>query len=193
MNPNQYPAWGKTERIGKLFMTITEKIDGTNGLIEVKHWDEECAAKPSHHQVGDLAIRAGSRTRWLSPESDNFGFCAWVFEHAEELVKLGFGRHYGEWWGRGIQRQYGLDHKRFSLFNTHRPPETLPSCVHQVPVLYKGQLDFSQVNGCMDLLRANGSEAAPGFRNPEGVIVWLGREKYKHTFEKGHKGQKEAA
>lgn len=66
-------------------VTITEKIDGTNGQIFI---DEE----------GN--IKAGSRSRWITPEDDNYGFARWVAEHADELRELGHGRHFGEWWGR---------------------------------------------------------------------------------------------
>jgi len=198
MTDSIFPVWGKTERIGKLYMTITEKIDGTNALVEVIN----CADTPKAValdqyvvRVGDFMLRAGSRSRWLRPDrkEDNFGFAAWCSENAHELIKLGVGHHYGEWWGAGIQRRYGLDHKRFSLFNTNRPPETLPTCVHQVPVLYKGAIDLAQVSQCMDLLRAQGSEAAPGWMQPEGIVIWLNGQRYKQTFEAGPKGKQEAA
>src|SRR5258706_10163296 len=86
--------------------TITEKIDGTNGCIYVSE--------------DGLEIMAGSRSRWITPKEDNFNFARWVEENREELLKLGPGRHFGEWWGCGIGRRYGIDGKRFSLFNTFR-------------------------------------------------------------------------
>ena len=84
---------------------ITEKIDGTNAQIYIDDAQN---------------IMAGSRTRWISPEADNFGFAAWARAHRDELLTLGPGRHFGEWWGVGIQRGYGLSERRFSLFNTQR-------------------------------------------------------------------------
>jgi len=206
MTESVFPTWGKTERISKLYMTITEKIDGTNALVEVIKPEDvyidgaPCAHRfPSHvlavHE--GLYLRAGSRSRWLKPGKngvvDNFGFAGWVSENCAQLIKLGVGRHYGEWWGQGIQRRYGLDNKRFSLFNTHQPIESLPACVHQVPVLYTGAVDLAQISQCMDLLRAQGSEAAPGFMNPEGIVIWLNGQRYKQTFEAGPKGRQEAA
>jgi len=139
---------------------ITEKIDGSNAII--------------HITEGGVVL-AGSRTRWITPERDNYGFARWVKEHEEELrTGLGEGTHYGEWWGLGIQRGYGLTEKRFSLFNTHRwrennPP---PSCCGVVPVLYAGQQGDTAVGETLDRLRREGSVAAPGFMNPEGIVVF---------------------
>ena len=78
--------------------TITEKIDGTNGSIYIG-------------ENGEFLI--GSRTQWITPERDNHGFARWCMEHKEELFKLGIGHHFGEWWGSGIQRGYGLTEKRW--------------------------------------------------------------------------------
>src|SRR5690606_40023600 len=62
-----------------------------------------------------------SRKRLITPTADNFGFARWAFERAEILApSLGEGLHYGEWWGKGIQRGYGMDTRVFSLFDTSR-------------------------------------------------------------------------
>lgn len=156
---------------------ITEKIDGTNAQV----WVSE-----------DLGIvAAGSRNRWLTPEHDNYGFGAWVKANEDEVRKLGPGHHYGEWWGAGIQRRYGLQEKRFSLFNTSRwTTETLPSCCSVVPVLYEGPFGDEAVNGCLQLLRDHGSRAAPGFMDPEGIVVYMpqARRLFKVTLDgDGHK------
>jgi hypothetical protein len=147
-------------------------------------------------------IRAGSRTRWLEHggKGDNFGFGAWVCANAWHLVKLGEGTHFGEWWGLGIQRGYNQQRKRFSLFNTARwapfaQSEPLvmedkvvgsktnycaglkegqryaPFCCDVVPVLYEGPFETARVNQALHLLTF-GSVAAPGFHQPEGVIVY---------------------
>ena len=164
---------------------ITEKLDGTNGQINIVHGgDGEGSVATVLTEVGSCFLYAGSRNRWLQPgKQDNFGFAAWVRDNAEELVKLGPGRHYGEWWGHGIQRGYGLKEKRFSLFNVGRwmsnkhvvvpsgmePP---PACCHVVPVLHRGEFDTEQVRIELDNLRRYGSAAAPGFFDPEGIIVY---------------------
>jgi hypothetical protein len=96
-----------------------------------------------------------------------------VSDNADELAKLGPGYHYGEWWGYGIQRGYGLPEKRFSLFNVSRWGEgkkELPACCHVVPLL--GYFTPDKIEGVVEGLRANGSVAAPGYQRPEGVVLW---------------------
>lgn len=107
---------------------ITEKIDGTNAQVII---------------TDDGKIGAASRSRLITPDDDNFGFARWVKENEDELIKLGPGRHFGEWWGGKIQRGYGLHEKRFSLFNVSRweDPASRPACCSIVPILYRG--DFS--------------------------------------------------
>ncbi len=139
-------------------MIITEKIDGTNAQV--------CISDDG------LELQAGSRNRWITPGNDNAGFAQWCEEHKEELLKLGPGRHFGEWWGQGIQRRYGLDEKRFSLFNTFRWGEERPACCHVVPVLNKCLFDTRVIADTLDVLRENGSYAAPGFMKPEGIIIF---------------------
>ena len=107
--------------------------------------------------------------------SDNYGFGGWVLQNKEELVEgLGIGRHFGEWWGAGIQRKYGLKEKRFSLFNTEKwlDDAVRPKCCHVVPLLYKGMFTTDRVDEWILTLSVEGSKAAPGFMNPEGVVVY---------------------
>ena len=97
---------------------ISEKIDGTNAQVFIRELADDDVMPTDTPLVavrGKLLIYAGSRSRWITPKDDNFGFAAWVEVHADELVSLGIGNHYGEWWGAGIQRRYGLSEKRFSL------------------------------------------------------------------------------
>lgn len=163
-------------------VVVTEKIDGTNAQI--------CIGD-------DGSIAAGSRNRWITPEADNFGFAAWVSEHADELRKLGPGRHFGEWWGHGIQRRYGLAEKRFSLFNVSRWSDDAerPSCCHAVPVLYRGLFDTAAVDQCLQSLIFKGSVAAPGFMKPEGIIVFhlAGNVGFKKTIEKDEEPKSQQA
>jgi hypothetical protein len=189
---------------------ITEKIDGTNAQVFI---EQDLGAAPdaaicpplTAEPIDGFVIRAGSRNRWITPAADNFGFARWVQEHAAELVAgLGPGRHFGEWWGAGIQRRYGLgatNEKRFSLFNTARwgqTPETIvaPKCCHVVPVLYRGVFTTEAVEECIERLRRDGSAAAPGFMQPEGVVVFhtAAGVGFKKTLEKDEQPKsKEAA
>lgn len=177
--PTEFETFRKIPRLSRVCV-ITEKIDGTNAQILVTE---------------DGKLYAGSRSRWLvTPEdeslsSDNFGFGRWALEHKEELIKgLGIGRHYGEWWGAGIQRKYGLKEKRFSLFNTSiwNDPTVRPACCSVVPLLYEGIFSTEKVEEWVLTLRVEGSRAAPGFMNPEGVVVYhvAAGQYFKKTLEK---------
>lgn len=157
---------------------VTEKIDGTNAQV--------CITE-------DGGFYVGSRSRWITPQDDNFGFAAWAYANRDELMQLGPGSHFGEWWGAGIQRRYGLTEKRWSLFNTARWSESRPACCHVVPVLYVGPFTTDAVENALSALRIGGSFAAPGFMNPEGVVVYhsAGRVGFKKTIHKDEvpKGQ----
>jgi hypothetical protein len=156
----EFKAFDKIARLNREVI-VTEKIDGTNGVI----------------YIGDdfSTFRAGSRWRWVTPGDDNFGFAAWAEANREELIKgLGPGYHYGEWWGAGIQRRYGLSEKRFSLFNVSRWGDVVarPACCHVVPELARG-LDIREtVERALATLRTGGSVAAQGFMKPEGVVAF---------------------
>ena len=154
---------------------ITEKIDGTNAQIHIT--DE-----------GEMLV--GSRSRYITTKEDNHGFARWAEANKEALLTLGAGRHFGEWWGSGVQRGYGLKNgeKRFSLFNVGRweDPSSLPSCVGLVPKLYEGPFSSDVIESCLLDLRINGSKASPGFMKPEGIIVYhaAARSLFKVTIEK---------
>lgn len=173
-------------------MIVTEKIDGTNAQVFIGD---------------DGTVLAGSRTRWITPADDNFGFAAWVEAHRDELLTLGPGRHFGEWWGAGIQRRYGQERKRFSLFNCTRwaahdqdvqpmpssdpraepkMQQRPPACCDVVPELLRGPFRTDAIDHCINLLRERGSYAAPGFMKPEGVVVFhmAGNVGFKKTLEK---------
>lgn len=161
-------------------ITISEKLDGTNAAIVIT--DE-----------GD--IYAQSRNKIITPNDDNFGFANWVEKNKEELkVQLGPGVHFGEWWGQGVGRKYGLTEKRFSLFNAKRwtsDPENDYRCVeaplcHVVPILAIVEKFCTQtIQEVMEKLKENGSYAAKGFNNPEGVVVYhaASNSLFKVTFE----------
>jgi hypothetical protein len=166
------------QKIPRLFreVIVTEKIDGTNACVVIGE---------------DGSIAAQSRSRLITPQDDNYGFAKWVETNADELRKLGPGYHYGEWWGQGIQRNYGLTEKRFSLFNVSRWSNEAgqrPACCHVVPVIIAGtpKQGFLPVEVALGLLREKGSFAAPGFMKPEGVIAFhvQGNLLFKATLEK---------
>ncbi len=172
----EFQAWPKTPRYAPVQCRITEKIDGTNACVVIYPVDSATyACLPHEHTVWHVdgllySVSACSRTRFITPDSDNFGFAAWVRDRASDLVKLGPGRHYGEWYGQGIQRRYGLDHKRFALFS-ERTPDTLPMCCDVVPTLYHGTYTPEAVAQAHAGLMLTGSVAVPGWRTPEGIIV----------------------
>jgi hypothetical protein len=166
-------------------LVVTEKLDGTNAAIQIAPIEESTDQSPfielvpnmkDQHGIslGRYGIWAQSRSKFITPEQDNYGFAGWVKRNAEELSLLGPGVHFGEWWGNGIQRRYDQAEKRFSLFNVQRwgdhNPAT-PACCSVVPILGRDSRD-SIIQGALEDLRANGSRAAPGFMKPEGVIVW---------------------
>jgi hypothetical protein len=157
---------------------VTEKLDGTNASIAI---------------TPDGEIFVGSRTRWITPEEDNHGFARWAYEHKEELLQLGPGHHFGEWWGSGINRGYDLPkgEKRFSLFNVSRWRDNpdKPACCYVVPVLYEGPFDMHNVRAVESDLRLHGSVAAPGFRDPEGIVVFhtAGNVAFKRTLKNDDK------
>ncbi len=161
---------------------VTEKIDGTNACI--------C--------ITEDGFLTGSRTRWITPETDNHGFSKWAYDNKEELLKLGIGTHFGEWWGNGIQRGYNLPkgEKRFSLFNTYKWSDDAvrPKCCHVVPVLATGIFDTGLITLALNILIGKGSYASPGFMKPEGIVCFhvQGNFMLKKTIERDeeHKSQK---
>lgn len=154
---------------------VTEKIDGTNAQIYIPDSGDVCYA--------------GSRSRWITPEQDNHGFAKWVGNNETDLLQLGPGNHFGEWWGSGIQRGYGLvkGEKRFSLFNVSRWNDDAirPTCCHVVPTLYKGDFNMEGIAMTLTYLKEIGSMAAPGFMKPEGIVIYhtAGNVLFKKTLE----------
>jgi hypothetical protein len=192
----EFKSFGKIPRLFR-DCVITEKIDGTNaavGIIKVGpasigHPDLDSPAvtivtfSESEKMDGgkvpavSFAVYAQSRRRVISPFDDNYNFAQWVADNAVTLVRdLGPGLHFGEWWGQGIQRNYGQRQKIFSLFNVHKWEgaaeyfET-PN-MRVVPVVDRHTFDTGVVRNALDTLLLEGSLAAPGYGNPEGVVVF---------------------
>lgn len=167
------PRWSKGGVI------ISEKIDGTNASVIVSN--------------DGTKVYAAKRTSVMH-QGDNFGFRAWVEANASELVKLGPGVHFGEWYGAGIQRGYGLTEKRFALFNSFRWAENRPACCGVVPVLAKTSMMEAPaaIAMAMERLSKEGSLMVPGWMKPEGIVIFseASGTYFKMTFDgDGHKGE----
>lgn len=168
---DEFVEFPKMARLSREII-ITEKIDGTNACVYISD--------------DGATIKAGSRTRWITPQDDNFGFAGWVEKNKEVLRELGPGRHFGEWWGVGVQRGYGLTERRFSLFNVSRWADARSACCHVVPTLYRGPFEMAEVYEALESLKENGSAAAPGFMKPEGIVMFhtAANIGFKKTLEK---------
>lgn len=211
-DPTEFQPWPKIARLNR-DIVITEKIDGTNAAIlitktPVMEWAAEGNTLSDQDPLlihGHIDLDAGfvyhvyaqSRTRFITPGkgTDNYGFAGWAAENAETLVDiLGPGRHFGEWWGAGIQRKYGVDQKYFSLFDVTRWHEDFNPGVRSelervrgleaVPILYRGPFSQMQIDVAIEDLRNDGSIAAPNFP-AEGIVVWhtAARTSFKVTLE----------
>lgn len=166
---DEFIAFPKIDRYTNETFVITEKIDGTNACLAF------------FEEPDGFSMATQSRKRIITPDDDNYGFATWAYENVQELYSiLGPGRHYGEWWGQGIQRNYGQKTKRFSLFNVHRWSELYEEIggipVNSVPVICNGELSglSHAVAYAHATLRTLGSLAAP-FVNPEGAVIYLHR------------------
>lgn len=193
-----FEAFPKVPRLhGQTY--ITEKIDGTNACIEYRPTDGGYLMSACSRNRRLLTIEVSEhfhghpRVAWHG--TDNAGFGAWVVANHESLTRLGYGRHFGEWYGQGIQRTYGLDHKRFALFQHPKNglSEGLPANVSCVPMLdIHSEFSMSRIESYMLLLKMDGSRAVPGWMEPEGVIVYHARsgQLFKHLYDPAPKGQK---
>ena len=174
----EFQAFPKIARL-KREAVITEKLDGTNSAIVI---------------TDDLTVLVQSRTQFITVKNDNKGFANWVEANKSALIEqLGVGSHFGEWWGSGIGRGYGLNEKRFSLFNVHRwHTESADFRCIEAPLCYVvptlamvEKFSTDAVDEAMARLKESGSIASPGYMNPEGVCVYHTQNSalYKVTFE----------
>jgi hypothetical protein len=175
MNLPAFESFEDIKKLGSAQLSITQKIHGTNAQIYIYPDD-----------TGTLQLICGSRTRWIAPGDDNYGFAEMVHQNKQEFIeKLGPGRHYGEWAGPGINSGEGLKQKIFVLFDFWKyPPERpLPPNTTIVPVLYLGKFDLGEVDKALNELKSNGSKLVPGFMAPEGVVVRIKGDRYKVVFK----------
>lgn len=179
MTEPEFVPWPKIARLANERMFITEKLDGTNACIQFH---------PDPENEDSAIMLCQSRNRMITPGKDNAGFATWATENQVTLFQdLGFGLHFGEWWGLGIQRNYGLTEKRFSLFNMYRwsgrRGSFLTPQLDAVPLLYAGVFDTGVIETVHAGLLTEGSNAVPGWPSPEGIVVYLteARTSYKLT------------
>jgi len=139
-----FQSFAEIENVSSIQFSITQKLHGTNACVFI-----------FQTQGGSLDLKCGSRTRWVTPGDDNYGFATFVYQHKDEFIaKLGEGRHYGEWVGPQIGSSEGLTEKTLVLFAWWRfTNKLLPPRTRLVPVLYNGPVDMEQIAKC--ILRRN--------------------------------------
>lgn len=186
MTEPEFQPWPKLPRLNREIV-VTEKIDGTNAAVGI---------------MEDGRVYAQSRTRLITPgkDTDNHGFAAWVEANNLDLLTLGVGLHFGEWWGPGVNKRYTAHMEKnapkvFSLFNTHRwvaNPDR-PYCCDVVPVLYQGPFSQGAIDHVLLNLRLGGSEVVPGAK-AEGIVVYhtAARSMFKVTLEHDEMSKGEA-
>jgi len=201
----EFEAFPKIKRFKGLRLSITQKIHGSNAQIYIQEVPipgyaerdkypviyrldkKEILNQKTCFEIDDKVYRlyCGSRTRWITPEEDNFGFANYIYSNAKAFIKyFGVGRHFGEWAGPGINAGEGLIEKTFVLFDYWKfPPERVlpPRCI-VVPVLYDGKADLDKITEVFDKLKAEGSSLVPGYMKPEGIVITLNGERYKKVF-----------
>lgn len=194
-----FEAFPKVPRFNREII-VTEKIDGTNAQLFITQSDGLSDVSHALARSGSLALFAGSRNRYLAPESDNFGFAAWASTNGVALIELlGAGRHFGEWFGKGIQRGYGMETRELALFNTERwswfadaraAGKAVPEGLTTVPTLYRGKMDQNEINYCLYHLKAYGSRINR-FPSAEGIMVYhsAANHSFKITVDSDEKGK----
>lgn len=167
-------------------------IDGQ--LVHEKmHSHQECQCdRYAIYNNKSYKVYAGSRTRWLTPEDDNYGFAKWVDQNAQTLIEfLGEGRHYGEWAGPGINSGEGLKQKTFVLFEPWRYTAgkyevVLPDDIKFVPIFNIPICEeisiYDYINIIMGDLKNKGSFLVPGYMFPEGIVITINGQRFKKTF-----------
>lgn len=195
----EFQPWPKTSRLFRE-VVVTEKIDGTNACVV---FEKRAIGDPIGPEADlDYIFAAQSRNRIITPDADNAGFATWVHKNHEDLFSiLGYGRHYGEWWGQGIQRRYNMPHKVFSVFNVDKWDDLVSeyaigdAYMTSVPVLGRFDFDTQSIINCATNLIRSGSTASrqfgEKFDNPEGICVFHSQSRIvqKFTFDNNDRGK----
>lgn len=116
LDENNAPMYNESIELPVVKLYGTVKLHGTNAAV-------------AQNPEGKLQFQ--SRTNIITPESDNAGFAFWASQNTEELSKMiNFYRKqheidenhtvvvYGEWAGKGIQKNVGINElpKAFYVF-----------------------------------------------------------------------------
>lgn len=172
-----FQKFNKIEQFKRMNVLVTTKINGTNSAIYVY----------KDAKTGELDLKTASRTRFIIPEDDNYGFARFVQDNKQEFIEsLGEGVHFGEWAGNGINSGEGLDHKELFLFDVYRyKDKTLPKNVRTVPILYHGEYSKGIIESLAEDLKKNGSKIVEGFMRPEGMVIQFSgtNHRYKYVFD----------
>ncbi len=179
-SPIEFKPWGKIPRFDDVRMRITQKMHGTNAQIVIEN----------DVDAGVMRIKAGSRTRYLTQENDNYGFARFVHDNAEDLIEiLNEGTHYGEWCGPGINSGEGLKEKTLFLFNVPKFRHFIEHREHPqvscVPILYEGPFSTDIIDQVFKWLKREGSHAVePGtFDRVEGIVIEVAGKRFKKVFD----------
>lgn len=177
---HEFKGFKKIPRTENMVCEITEKLDGTNGVILIKN---------------RTLVAVGSKNRWLSAEhdlaaqKDTPGFYSWCYEPEREawLKQLDDGYYYGEFIGKGIQRTYDLNHRRFYLFryDLKEKMENERLGIYTIPHLCTCNLETleSSLRSSRTVLLLKGS-FVNDFEKTEGLVVTMGDRRYKHIWDK---------
>ena len=208
---SEYPKYPSIERFENIYSVISEKVDGTNGLMEI----HEVFPKPDSDVTH--VVTFGSRNKWIDVHSDNAGFANFFTPHIDKIVRVPEIlkanavneldnrnkacnmpiRIYGEWFGQSIQRTYGLKQKLFMPFHTLLAKALIEAGVPNIIepfIFYTGKFDKSISDGFMDTLKTHGSCVVPGYFQAEGIVVYFPTYNFclKDTFE-GAKWKQQAS
>ncbi len=189
----EFKPFPDIKKLSNVQMNITQKIHGTNAQILIVEFPDNIEDAERWMVTADAIevdgkyyhVKTGSRTRWITPLDDNYGFAAFVEKNKVEFVrKLGVGQHHGEWAGPGINSGEGLKERTFVLFAFWNfPPEkSLPPQTAVVPVLYSGSFDGTKIDETMEELKTTGSKLVPGFMRTEGIVVGAMGTRFKKVF-----------
>jgi len=185
---------GEEMPVLEAFRSIQQKWPQALLILAPRKPERFAAAGEIVAQAGWHAIRR-SGISLDGPLAGILGNAANADQSVLLLDTLGEGQHFGEWWGRGIQRNYSQTERHFSLFNTrrwgvHYDNQGRVGPCRVVPTLYEGPMeDHGVMKGLQYSLRTlqtYGSAAAPGFMRPEGIVIYhrAGNSLWKKTLER---------